>query len=221
LASSRKRSRLGSVVVGGLIVVAGLVALQLVSALPHLGNPFRTEEKDRTGPAVLKSLSDLSDYHASTAELQVLVDLEKDSKYVPDIIRGEHVIYQAVGSVDGVVDLSGLSSRNVKVSADGKRVSITLREPRLSRPQLDPRRSRTVSRNRGVLDRIGSAFSNNPSGERGLQIAAERKLAAAARETGLRARAETNTRVMLRQLLRGAGVDRVDVRFTHRPQPNP
>lgn len=222
MAASARRFRLGSIAIGALAVVAVLVALQLVSVLPHLSNPFRTEEKDRTGPAVLKSLSDLSDYHASTAELQVLVDVEKDAKYVPAFIRGEHVIYQAVGSVDGVVDLSDLSARTVKVSADGKRVRITLPEPQLSRPHLDPRRSRTVSRSRGVLDRIGSAFTDNPSGERSIQIAAEKKLAAAARETGLRQRAEKNTRIMLRNLLRGAGVDQVDVRFTqppHRPQP--
>ncbi len=42
--------------------------------------------RGRTGPAMLRSLSDLSDYHASTAEFSVNVDLDKDVKYVPSAV---------------------------------------------------------------------------------------------------------------------------------------
>jgi hypothetical protein len=69
-------------------------------------------------------------------------------------------------------------------------------------------------RDRGVIDRLGSIFSEDPSIERDLYPLAEEKLAEAARDgSGLLERAERNTRQMLEGLLRSLGFTSIEVTF--------
>jgi hypothetical protein len=60
-------------------------------------------------------------------------------------------------------------------------------------------------------------FSDNPTSERELYRLAEQKLAAAAGESELVARAEQNTREMLRSMLRSLGYSEVTVVFRDPP----
>jgi len=191
-------------------------AAQHFSLLPHVSNPVKEKTVDRTGPVLLKSLSDLSEYHASTGEYEVTVDLEKDVKYVPSAVAGEHVIYDAVGSADGVVDLSDLDTRSVKVTT-GRHVIVTVPHATVGSVQLDLDRSKVVARKRGLANRLTSVFNDSPTSEKGAQIAGRRKLAAAATESRLRERAERNTRVFLTEMLKSAGATRVTVRFSDSP----
>ena len=205
-----------------LLVLTGLVALvllvgasQLRHLLPSVGNPFTTESVDRTQPAVLKALEDLREYRAATGHFQVIVDLEKDTRYVPAVIKGERTLFVAVGDVEAGVDFSRLGSGAVTVSEDRRRVSVVLPRARLSPPRIDPARSYVYERDRGVLDRVGSAFSDNPTSDRPLYVLAEQRLAAAARDgSGLVQRAEQNTEAMLRGLLGSLGFTDVSIRFS-------
>src|SRR5687767_11677942 len=70
-------SRLRYLGVAALVAVALFAgAGKLGSFLPDLPNPFRSETVDRTQPALLQSLADLSEYHAATGNFQVIVDTE-------------------------------------------------------------------------------------------------------------------------------------------------
>ncbi|HLF40138.1 MAG TPA: DUF4230 domain-containing protein [Acidimicrobiia bacterium] len=200
----------------GLVMVAvlALVGLDRVRDLiPSLGNPFATETVDRTGPAVLKALEDLHRYEGATGSFQVYVDVEKDAKYVPAILKGQRTLFLAAGSVEAGVDFSALGDGAVEVAPDGQSVTVTLPHARLSEPRVDPGQSRVVDRDRGILDRLGSVFSDSPTSERELYLIAEPKLAAAASESGLVERAEENTRKMLEALLAPLGVAEVHVTF--------
>jgi hypothetical protein len=73
------------------------------------------------------------------------------------------------------------------------------------------------SRERGLLDRLGSVLSDNPTSERELYLLAEKKMQAAAAESGLVAQAEQNTRVMLQSMLRSLGYREVTVTFRDPP----
>ena len=210
-------SLLRALVVGALGVVGLLAIGGRLDLLPSIPNPFETETVDRTNPALLKSLEDLSEYHAATGNFQVIVDTAKDTRFVPSFIRGERTVYVAGGSVDAVVDFSQLDERAIQVSPDRTSVSVVLPAPRLGDATVDPDQSRVVSRDRGVLDRIGSAFSDNPSTERPLVMAAEERMRAAAQASDLRARAEENTRRMLEGLLGALGYTSVNVTFTPTP----
>ena len=76
----RPAARLGQPVLDRRKVYRTGPAHHLSDLLPDWGNPFRTEEVDRTGPAVLKALEDLHEYRAATGSYQVMVDIEKDAK---------------------------------------------------------------------------------------------------------------------------------------------
>ena len=211
-------SRLRRLTVAALVVVAALAAAgRLGGLLPSLRNPFATETVDRTQPALLQSLVDLSEYHAASGNFQVIVDTEKDTRFVPSFIRGERTVYVAGGSVDAVVDFSQLDDRSIRVSPDRTAVTVVLPAPTLAEPTVDSKQSRVVSRDRGVLDRIGSAFSDNPAGERPLVLAAQEKMRVAAAESDLRRRAEDNTRRMLEGMLRALGYTSITVSFAANP----
>jgi len=211
-------SRLRGLVIAGVVVVALLAgAGRFGDLLPSLPNPFGSDTVDRTQPALLQSLADLHEYHAATGNFQVIVDTEKDTRFVPSFVRGERTVFVAGGSVDAVVDFSQLDERSIQVSPDRTSVTVVLPAPTIADPTVDTENSRVVSRDRGVLDRIGSAFSDNPTSERPLMLAAEEKMRAAAAESDLRAKAEDNTRRMLEGMLGALGFTSVDVSFSPSP----
>ncbi|MCQ4206092.1 DUF4230 domain-containing protein [Streptomyces longispororuber] len=195
-----------------LVVVLALVFTGL-RLLNRLDGVFGTETHDRSGPALLKSVRDLSRYDAASGNFQVVVDLEKDSKYLPDAIRGTRTLYVGAGSVDAYVDLGKVDDGDVRVNGD--RTSATLRLPhaRLARPALDTGRSYAVSKQRGLLDRLGDLFSDNPNDERAVRELAARHIGEAARDSDLTGRAERNTTEMLRGLLKSLGFEKVRVSY--------
>ncbi|MER7948825.1 DUF4230 domain-containing protein [Streptomyces sp. NPDC096079] len=209
--TDRRSSGRWRLVAGGLLVLA--VALMLIGQflrLPGL-DVFGTEVKDRSGPAVLKSVQDLSRYEGAAGTYQVVVDLEHDARLLPDSIRGTRTLYVATGSVGAYVELGGLGDGAVTVDADRTEATLRLPHARTAAPALDPERSYTVSKERGLLDRLGDLFSDNPASEQAVNVLAVQRIDAAARESGLVSRAERNTTEMLEKLLRGLGFERVTV----------
>lgn len=200
---------LGAVVLLLVVLFAGI----RLSLLPGLKDLFGTETEDRSGPALLESVQDISRYDAASGNFQVVVDLEKDAKFLPDAVRGSRTLYVGAGTVDAYVDLGKLDGDDVRVDDD--RTSATLRLPhaRLGEPALDPERSYAVSKQRGLFDRLGDLFSDNPNSEQAVQKLAVRHIGDAAEESGLTTRAETNTTEMLEGLLRSLGFEEVRVSY--------
>ena len=201
-----------------LLVLAGLAVLAVLAVVGVLValDPFGTDTKDRSQPVLLKSLENLSDYHAATANMQVVVDVEQDNRLLPSFIKGERTLFVAAGTVDAAVDFRGLSRDPdaVQVSKDRRSVKLTLPAPKLLEPRLDPDNSRVYDRDRGVLDRVEDAFSDRPGDEQPLYQLAEDKLAAAAAaDPKLLQTAERNTRSMLEGLMRGLGFEKVEIDF--------
>jgi hypothetical protein len=205
-----------SLVVIGLAIVGGFVLLGWVRDLiPGFGNPFGTETVDRSGPAVLKSIQNLRDFRAASGHFEVIVDVEEGTRFVPAKIKGERVLFVAVGDVDAGVDFTGIEDGAVDVSADRRSVSLELPPATYRKPHLDLDRSYVYDRDRGALDRLKSLFGDDTGVEQELYPLAEEKLENAARDgSGLLARAERNTRLMLEGLLRSLGFTRVEVRFS-------
>ena len=205
---------------GALLLVVALIVVALARFTawrPSLTNPFGTRTIDRSQPALLLSLQDLSVYKAATANLQLIIDLEKDARFVPSFIKGERTLFVAAGSVDAEVDFSRIDKDAIKVSADKRTATITLPHPTLGRVRIDPNASYVASRQRGILDRLGSAVSDDPNSQRELYQLADRRIAEAAQQSDLLTRAEQNTRATLEGMLRGLGYTRVTVTFTGSP----
>ena len=207
------RHGLVSTVVG--VVVVLLVALLALFGLARLTHwPFGSEERDRSGPAVLTAMRDLSEYHAATGQYQVVIDIQQDAKFLPDVIKGKRTIFLAIGSVDAYVDFRKLGDDAVSVSSDRKSVSITLPRAQLSKPNVDPDQSRVLNQDLGVIDRLGNLFSDqpNPQNQQMYQVA-EQRLADAAKQVGLQKRAEDNTKATLDKLMRSLGFTTVNITF--------
>ncbi|MFB7374037.1 DUF4230 domain-containing protein [Streptomyces sp. NPDC056222] len=201
-------------------VAVVLVVLSLVLYLlgrfvhvPGLADVFGVDTQDRSGPAVLKSIQDMHRYEGAAGNYQVVVDLEKDARLLPDSIRGTRTLFVASGSVAAYVDFGSIGQGSVTV--DEKRTTATLRLPhaRLAEPAVDPKRSYTVSKQRGLVDRLGDLFSDNPADERAVHILAADRIGDAAKESDLTQRAEKNTTSMLRGLLRALGFEQVTVTY--------
>ncbi|MFE5486321.1 DUF4230 domain-containing protein [Streptomyces sp. NPDC056527] len=201
-------------------VAVVLVVLSLILFLlgrfvhvPGLDDVFGVDTHDRSGPAVLKSIQDMHRYEGAAGNYQVVVDLEKDARLLPDSIRGTRTLFVATGSVAAYVDFGGIGQDSVTV--DEKRTTATLRLPhaRLAEPSVDPKRSYTVSKQRGLVDRLGDLFSDNPADERAVHVLAADRIGDAAKESDLTLRAEKNTTSMLQGLLRALGFERVTVTY--------
>lgn len=203
-------------IVLGVLVLSGFFFVGWVKDLiPGFGNPFGTETVDRSTPAVLKSIENLRDFRAASGHFEVIVDVEQDARFIPSKIKGERVLFVAVGSVDAGVDFRGLEDGAVDVSDDGKGVTLELPPATFREPELDLERSHVYDRDRGAIDRLQSLFGDDAGVEGELYPLAEEKLASAARDgSGLLATAERNTRLMLEGLLRSLGFTRIDVRFS-------
>lgn len=192
----------------GSVVIAMVLTLVLASTLPGLLGfrlPFEEKSIDRSQPALLLSVQELSEYHAAVGTFQVVVDEERDVSWVPSFIAGERSLFVANGTVDAYVDLSGLGDGDLNLSEDGTAVTVRLPAAELAEPNLDQDRTYLFSQERGVLDRVGDALSTSDQSE--LYQRAEDKLAAAADDSDLLAQAETNTQAMLTGMFASLDLD--------------
>lgn len=207
------------------IGLVGLVVLALVLGrlhlLPGLPDPFAERTNDRSGPVLLKSIQDMNRYEGASGNFEVVVDLQKDAKYLPDIVHGERTLYVGAGSVDAYVDLGSVGKDAVQVSDDRKSATIRLPHAALERTNLDPEHSYVVSQSRGFFDRVGDFFGSDTGNAQKLGILAAQKIQDAAKTTELAARAETNTRTMLQGMLTSLGFTHVDVVFGPAAHPTP
>ncbi|MEU7062526.1 DUF4230 domain-containing protein [Streptomyces sp. NPDC053429] len=210
----RGRTPWWAVVAGGLALLMALfVVVGRFGLLPGLGGLFGEDTRDRSGPTLLKSIQDMHRYEGAVGNFQVVVDLEKDAAFLPDAIRGTRTLYVGAGAVSGYVELGGLGEKSVTVNDDRTEASIRLPHATLGPASLDPDRSYAVSKQRGLLDRLGDFFSDNPAGEQAVQRLAVQHISEAARDSGLAARAEQNTTAMLEGLLRSLGYRKVSVSY--------
>ena len=201
--------------IGALVLIALWLAFGgLGGCLPSFDNPFRTETVDRSSPVVLKSIQNLRRFQAATGHFEVIVDVEKDTRFVPSPIRGERVLFVAVGEVDAGVDFTGLKGDAVRVTNSRRSVRLELPHAEFFGTRVDPSRSYVYDRDRGLIDRVASLFQDNPTSEQALYVLAQEKLIdAAENDSGLLARAERNTRLMLIGLCEALGFTSVSIEF--------
>ncbi|PZG18327.1 hypothetical protein C1I95_13875 [Micromonospora craterilacus] len=195
------------------LAVVVLLGVQTTGILPEFRNPFTKEQTDRSQPALLESMQDLSRYVAAEGNFQVVVDLQNDRRNVPDWLLNQRTLFVGAGSVEAYVDFGALAEGAIVQSADGKSVEIKLPAPQLAETNLDLDKSYVFAEERGLLNRVGELIGGDPNRQQQVYRLAEDRITAAARESGLIARAEENTRKMLEGLLRSLGFERVTVTY--------
>jgi hypothetical protein len=195
------------------LAAVGLTAVFLLAGKMFGFIDFGSTQIDRSQPPLLVQLSDLAEYRAASSNFELVIDLENDVKFLPDFVAGERSVMVAAGTVDAKVDFSGLTEKNIVVSADRKMVVVHLPMPVLADPRVDNERTQVVARQRGILTRLGGVFSDQPINDQKLYVLAEQKLRTAAEASQLRDLAQKNTRAMLEALLRSLGFEQITVIF--------
>ncbi|RZT82298.1 uncharacterized protein DUF4230 [Micromonospora violae] len=195
------------------LAVVVLLGIQATGILPEFRNPFAKEQTDRSQPPLLKSIQDLSRYVAAEGNFQVVVDTQNDRRNVPDFLLNERTLFVGAGSVEAYVDFTKIGEGAVVQSADGKSVEIKLPAPQLGETNLDMEKSYVFAQQRGLLNRLGDLVGNDPNRQQQIYQLAEDRITAAARDSGLSARAEENTRKMLEGLLRSLGYQQITVTY--------
>ncbi|WP_191303398.1 DUF4230 domain-containing protein [Lentzea cavernae] len=187
----------------GAVVAAVVILLGAAVFVFGQFRPFGDESIDRSQPAMLKSVRDLSQYHAAAGEFQVVLDIENDVKWVPAALAGERTLFVAAGSVNAFVDFGTLKDDGLVLSPDGKTVELRVPKPQLDKPNMHHDRSYVFSQERGLINDL-QALAGPPDQQK-FYVAAEAKLAEAAKQSELLKRAEDNTRVMLTGMLQALG----------------
>ncbi|WP_440901797.1 DUF4230 domain-containing protein [Actinosynnema sp.] len=189
-------------------VLAGVVVLLAAAVLGTLTltkvwDPFGTDVVDRSQPAVLKSLRDLSQFHAAAGDYQVVLDIEQDVRFVPDALAGQRTLFVAAGTVNAFVDFGTMDERSMTVSQESKTVEIDLPSPQLDKPNLQQDKCYVFAQERGLFDRLASLVQAQD--QQAFYVAAEQKLAEAAQTSELRKRAVDSTKKMLTGMLGALG----------------
>lgn len=212
-APRRGRGRLWLLVALGVALALVLGGVRAVTNWPGFDNPFAREQVDRSQPALLKSMRDLSRYVAAEGNFQVVIDLQDKRENVPAFLLSQRTLFVAAGSVDAYVDFAALSDGAIVASADNRTVTVNLPAPRLDDAQLDLAKSYVFAEQSGMLNKLGELFGGNPNDQREIYLEAQKRITAAAADSGLAQRAQENTGKMIEGLLRSLGYTTVTVKF--------
>jgi hypothetical protein len=207
---------------GCLFWLAGLVALIIVLALglklsgvlPDFHNPFAAKKTDRSQPTLLLSIQDLARFDAASGNFQEVIDVQKDRSFIPDLIFNDRSLFVCVGSVDAYVDFSHIGKGDITDSADHKTATVKLPGAQLGKTNIDHDKSYVFAAQKGLVNRLGDFFSDDPNKQQELYKLGEQRIGQAARDSGLLQRAEDNTKQMLEQLLHSLGYTTITVSFT-------
>lgn len=215
LRAARGRGGPATLIPAALIAVC-VLAVVVIGVLA-VTDPFSTDTVDRSGPAVLEQIRELEEFTAAEGSFTQDVDLESDTRFLPDFLRGERAVAIVTGSVRATVDFGALDEDAIEVDEDRTSIRLRLPEPELSDVDIEESSARVVSRSRGLLDRIGDFFGEHPTDDGPLFEAAEQKVAEAAAGSDLVADARATTERWLRTFLGAAGFESVEVSWYRPP----
>jgi Protein of unknown function (DUF4230) len=194
-------------------VLVLIVVLSAVHLLPQLRNPFTETTTETSEPVLLKSITSLSRYEASSGSFEVVVDLTRRVSLLPSFLAGSQTLFIGQGTDVAYVDFSQLNGQAIKVSANRTAVAVTLPKAQLEPAVLNVSQSYVYAEQQGLFNRIGNFLSGNPNSQQQVYILAQQKIQAAAQQSPLRAEAQKNTEEMLDSMLTSLGFQRVTITF--------
>ena len=197
------------------LIVLCCLGLRAVNVLPTFDNPFADKTTDRSQPVLLQSMRDLNRYVAADGTFQVIVDLQENKDNIPDFLVNRRTLFVGSGTVETYVDFSALSGEALKIDQEKKTIELTLPAPEQSTAALDMQRSYVVAEERGLFNRIGDAFREDPGKQQRVYQLAQERITEAARASGLDQRARDNTQRMLESLFARLGYSTVTVTFAN------
>ncbi len=205
----------------GLLIVVNLVGFDPIGSIRT--TLFGIEDRPEAASITLVSIREAAELKAATGTFSVPVFFGGDEdglleRIVPDAFDGNSGVALYEGSVDALVDLSGLTEDDIEVDRSARSIVISVPAPVLSDPNVDESRSQVVVQNRGVLTRVGEFFSDAPLQDRErLDDVAVEALTEAAEQSELDRTARDNTEDFLTAVANQMGYDDVTVTFVEPP----
>lgn len=209
---SRVASRIAAIAAAVVAVTGLLLVLSAVHLLPQLRNPFRTTTTVRSQPPLLKSITSLSRYEAASGSFQVVVELSKQTAFLPSFIAGSQTLFIGVGTDIAFVNFAHLKGSDIRVSA-GHAVTVTLPKAQLEPAVLNTRQSYVFAEQQGLINRVAGFFAGNPNSQQEVYILAQDRIQYAARSSPLLADAQRNTTAMLTGMLTSLGFRHITIDY--------
>ena len=209
----RLASRVAVIAVALATVIGLLLVLSAVHLLPQLRNPFRTTTTVRSQPPLLKSITSLSRYEAASGSFQVVVELSKQTAFLPSFIAGSQTLFIGVGTDIAYVNFAHLKGSAIQVAA-GHAVTVTLPKAQLEPAVLNVGQSYVFAQQQGLINRVGDFFSGNPNSQQEVYILAQRRIEYAARSSSLLTDAQRNTTAMLTGMLTSLGFRHITIDYS-------
>jgi hypothetical protein len=152
--------------------------------------------------------------HVATRSYAVDVKITQSVGVIPCFLVCNQMELEGSGTDDAVVDLSGLSKKDVTIDQSTRTVTVRMAAPTIGPADLNPAVC-SITSSHGVVNGVTQDFRNNPNGYRPLYVAAESQIhGAAEHDHALLAAGEQSTRAMLAQVLSVVGIKKVTVDFS-------
>jgi len=209
----RLASRVAVVAAAVIAVIGLLLVLSAVHLLPQLRNPFRTTTTVHSQPPLLKSITSLSRYEAASGSFQVVVELSKQTAFLPSFIAGSQTLFIGVGTDIAFVNFANLKGSAIRVTP-GHAVTVMLPKAQLEPAVLNVSQSYVFAQQQGLINRVAGFFSGNPNSQQEVYILAQRRIQYAARSSALLADAQRNTTAMLTGMLTSLGFRHVTIDYS-------
>jgi hypothetical protein len=160
----------------------------------------------RSNPDVVLAVRNLARLESTAFHMERVIDLsEKQSKLFGLIATEDAILLVAVADVTAGVDLEKLGEKDVRLSDDGRHVTIELPPAEVFHSVLDNERTYVHTRRTGLLAERKETLESEARRE------AERALTAAALEAGLLKKADENAKKVVSELARSLGIAEVEI----------
>lgn len=197
-----------AVVVAGAGYVAATVS-NIVDAIPTPADVAAALEPEpylEVGPVVVDSINQMAQLTSVEMVETTVVEKGTDEGWL-QWARGDSVRLLAVAEIGAGVDLASITADDFELLGDGG-VRVTVPAAEIQYVAVDPEATQVLDRDKGVFTK------GDPQLESEARRVAETVLLDAALEQGILTEAEESARVVLTNLLTGAGFDRVVVEFS-------
>lgn len=202
-----------------LVAVAVLATLLLARLL----DPFGWFEPEDVNSATAEDVTlieirDAAELKVATGafSVPVVVDVERTGlrERLPGLVDSEQIVAIYYGDVDATIDLRGLTAEGIVADPEARTIEVTVPAPVLSRPSIDHDKSRIVSHQRGLLQRLEDAAGEGSLvAKEDLDAAGVQAIARAADESGLDQTARENGEEFLRLMVERMGYEEVTIKY--------
>lgn len=207
-----------AIALAALVVLAVLLVVRGLDLFGWFGMENPAEQPAAAGDVTLIEIRDLADLNVATGSysVPVVIDAERTGlrERLPGFVDGEQIVAIYYGDVDAKIDLRGLTAEGVIADPASRTITVRVPAPVLSRPSIDHEKSRIVSHQRGILQRVEDAAGDGSLvAKEELDTAAVNAINRAAEESHLEDTARQNGEQFLRLLCERMGYENITIDY--------